>query len=141
MQSDLCGTALIMGSWQSELQAANSIFATTFIFFPIRTLFKRCVLLRRACLDDCTAALAAMPGGSGVCEEASEALYRARLLARRASAHVQLDELAVASGDYEEARLGYFCLQRCIAGVLDATQGIRMQLPWCELYSGRCLRP
>ena len=35
----------------------------------------------------------------------------------------------------------YFYLQQYIGGVLDATQGIRMQYPWCELISGRRLRP
>ena len=105
MQSDLCGIALKRGSrGEVNCKLQTLSLPQLFIIKPIRTSCKRGVLLRRACLDDCTAALAAMPGGSGVCEEASEALYRARLLARRASAHVQLDELAAASGDYEEAR-------------------------------------
>ncbi len=62
-------------------------------------------LLRRACIDDCTAALAAVPGGSQDCGEASGAPHRARLLARRACAHLQLSELAAAAGDFAEASL------------------------------------
>lgn len=92
------------------------------------------VLLRRACLDDCTAALAAVPGGSEVCEEASEALHQARLLARRASAHVQLGELAAATGDYEEASvIPRLMLAARKHGALEfRTRQQNATDPWCK---------
>ena len=63
----------------------------------------------RACVEDCTAALAAapQPDQDGATEEGGAARVRARLLSRRASAHVRLGELPAAIADYEQARAGW----------------------------------
>ncbi len=60
----------------------------------------------RACVEDCTTALAAMPQPDQDCaiENEGTARMRARLLSRRASAYVRLGELPAAVADYEQVR-------------------------------------